>query len=610
MRRDYYRYRVSYYHDKERKVGEESYDDWRYIFDNSGIVYVTGGPGYGKSLFLKKIINDFEKINIFNSTEYLVIYGDLKAFYSEGDKPLSMVTFLQDSMVKETLMDRKFFPIEMIEYYLKLGRCLILFDALDEVEKQKREDLHKRIIAYFKNQNPNNKICITSRSRGFIPEKDVEVFDILPLDREQIESYVDNIIKLGKFDKKDKKIFLEQAEVLVNKGFLNSFLILSLLINIYKAERELPENKMELYQKCFEYIAYKREKEKTKAKFDWNLISYMMKENTFMELARMCFPNNCDIGKKEIVEMLCDTYKGKYTSMVETERAAENFLIFCSDRTELFVPAAGEDRFKFFHRSFFEFFYAQYIFVRVSNVEKVYELLKKFDVDSEVFELTLAMMKQKDEMRYQELVEYLFDEADKEASMSRTKFVAFNILTLGMQVIDDNIYIQRYIDYILKNSEQIVRNIKYISSDYIIYSLINENKEYVDKVNKIYNPYSTAHVIISFLNMYQEFDTYLGQRKYQEIKEEPGIEFFSGRFYVRTLENFYVRFFLENTDYSSILDEISEEKFENLMIQCKLTKRRREKYQRLLSEYLLLDKERQSNLHKMMLTNPRIVKII
>lgn len=610
MRRDYYRYRVSYYHDKERKVGEESYDDWRYIFDNSGIVYVTGGPGYGKSLFLKKIINDFEKINIFNSTEYLVIYGDLKAFYSEGDKPLSMVTFLQDSMVKETLMDRKFFPIEMIEYYLKLGRCLILFDALDEVEKQKREDLHKRIIAYFKNQNPNNKICITSRSRGFIPEKDVEVFDILPLDREQIESYVDNIIKLGKFDKKDKKIFLEQAEVLVNKGFLNSFLILSLLINIYKAERELPENKMELYQKCFEYIAYKREKEKTKAKFDWNLISYMMKENTFMELARMCFPNNCDIGKKEIVEMLCDTYKGKYTSMVETERAAENFLIFCSDRTELFVPAAGEDRFKFFHRSFFEFFYAQYIFVRVSNVEKVYELLKKFDVDSEVFELTLAMMKQKDEMRYQELVEYLFDEADKEASMSRTKFVAFNILTLGMQVIDDNIYIQRYIDYILKNSEQIVRNIKYISNDYIIYSLINENKEYVDKVNKIYNPYSTAHVIISFLNMYQEFDTYLGQRKYQEIKEEPGIEFFSGRFYVRTLENFYVRFFLENTDYSSILDEISEEKFENLMIQCKLTKRRREKYQRLLSEYLLLDKERQSNLQKMMLTNPRIVKII
>ena len=311
---------------------------------------MTGGAGYGKSLFLKKIINDFEYMNILNSSEYLVIYGDLKSFYVDGEQPMSIVKFLRDSMVKETLMDEKYFPIEMIEYYIKMGRCLILFDALDEVEKQKREELHKRIISYFKNQNPNNKICITSRNRGFIPEKDVEVFDILPLDRIQIEAYVNNIIKLGKFDENNKKVFLDQTSVLVDKGFLNSFLVLSLLINIYKAERELPENKMELYQKCFDYIALRREKEKTKAKFDWDLITCMMKDNTFMELARMCFPNNSDIGKNEIVDMLCKTYGGKYTSSAETERAAEHFLVFCSDRTELFVPATGEDRFKFFHK--------------------------------------------------------------------------------------------------------------------------------------------------------------------------------------------------------------------------------------------------------------------
>ena len=360
VKQDYY---LRHTQGKLRSKNVEYFDDWKYIFENSSIVYVTGGAGYGKSLFLKKLINDFEEMNILNSSEYLVIYGDLKSFYAEGEQTISVERFLQYSMVKETLMDEKYFPIEMIEYYIKMGRCLILFDALDEVEKQKREELHKRIIAYFKNQNPNNKICITSRNRGFIPEKDVEVYDILPLDRIQIESYVDNIIKLGRFDAKDKNTFLEQSSVLVEKGFLNSFLVLSLLINIYKAERELPENKMELYQKCFDYIAYRREKEKTKAKFDWDLISCMMKDNTFMELARMCFPNNSDIGKREIVDMLCNTYHGKYRSEAETELAAENFLAFCSDRTELFVPAAGEDRFKFFHRSFFEYFYAQYIFV-------------------------------------------------------------------------------------------------------------------------------------------------------------------------------------------------------------------------------------------------------
>ena len=88
-------------------------------------ILVTGGAGYGKSLFLKKLINDFCDMNILNSSEYLVIYGDLKSFYIEGEQPISVVQFLQDSMVKETLMDEKYFPIDMIEYYIKMGRCLI-----------------------------------------------------------------------------------------------------------------------------------------------------------------------------------------------------------------------------------------------------------------------------------------------------------------------------------------------------------------------------------------------------------------------------------------------------------------------------------------------------
>ena len=69
-------------------------------------------------------------------------------------------------------------------------------------------------------------MCITSRARGFLPEKNIEVFEIEPLDRVQIQTYVDNIIKLGKFDKSDRESFLQQTQILVDKGFLNSFLVL------------------------------------------------------------------------------------------------------------------------------------------------------------------------------------------------------------------------------------------------------------------------------------------------------------------------------------------------------------------------------------------------
>ena len=33
----------------------------------------------------------------------------------------------------------------------------------------------------------------------------------------------------------------------------------------------------------------------------------------------MCFPNNNDIGKDEIVNMLCKTYRRKYSSDAETD---------------------------------------------------------------------------------------------------------------------------------------------------------------------------------------------------------------------------------------------------------------------------------------------------
>ena len=603
MRRDY----LIYAQDQTEIRKEDCFDDWKYIFDCSSIVYVTGGAGYGKSLFLKKIINDFGNINILNSSEYLVVYGDLKSFYVESSQPISIIKFLQNSMVKETLMDEKFFPVEMIEYYMKMGRCLLLFDALDEVEREKREELHKRIIAYFKNQNPNNKICITSRNRGFIPEKDVEVFDILPLDRVQIETYVDNIIKLGRFDVKDKETFLEQSSVLVDKGFLNSFLVLSLLINIYKAERELPENKMELYQKCFDYIAYRREKEKTKAKFDWNLISCMMKDNTFMELAKMCFPNNNDIGKNEIVDMLCKTYRGKYNSDAETEHAAEHFLLFCSDRTELFVPAAGEDRFKFFHRSFFEYFYSQYIFLRIREVSDVYKSLQQFDVDSEVFELTLAMMKQKDEPRYQKLMEYMFDKMEEEVGESLN---AFNILTLGMQVVDDNVYMHRYIDYLLQISEIITKNIENIPNQHVIYNVISNDDTFIRKVIEVYGDNAKLRIIEFFLEQLPEIELIIDGKALKELPDEERQRYIRSRFRLPYGNTFYLRLYIMYEDCANLLLSLSESGLETLLFKYETLKRTREKYMKLYIKYQALTEETKKMLGEIILYNPHSAKYL
>jgi hypothetical protein len=121
-----------------------------------------------------------------------------------------------------------------------------------------------------------------------------------------------------------------------------------------------------------------------------------MKDSTFISLSKLAAPNNKDIPRDEINNLLMGLYKYKFDNDDECEEAINSFLEFCSTRTEFFVPAAQEDNFRFFHRSFFEYFYTRYI-LRESDVKTIYRLMTQFDVDSEVFELVAAILKEENE---------------------------------------------------------------------------------------------------------------------------------------------------------------------------------------------------------------------
>lgn len=426
-------------------------ENWKHIFRYSDIIYVIGGAGYGKSLFLQNIVNNYSKMDIKNVQNYLIIYCDLKTFYTNGNaSKKTVIDFLRESMI--TLTGVSDITEDLLKYFIKRGRCIVLLDALDEVPKEVRRELHKKILGCFSTYNPNNKICITSRDRGFIPLEKIEVYHICSLTSFDIEDYLDRMISLKKFRKDNKEKFMAQAKTLIEKNFLNNFLILSLLVNIYKAEKELPENKIDLYETCFNYMAKKREEEKSKIGYNWNVINKFMKDSTFISLSTLAAPNNSDIRRDDVEKLLKKQYKTKYSDEIETEGAIKEFLDFCASRTELFVPSTGDDKFKFFHRSFFEYYYARYIHQQ-SGVDEMYRLMTAFDIDSEVFELAVALVKEDNEIKYQELLEYIFEQVIDDFSQEKPSFVAFGILSLAMKVIDDSYYIQKYYRVIIDFSD-------------------------------------------------------------------------------------------------------------------------------------------------------------
>ena len=88
-----------YFHSR-KYINDGLFNDWRHIFDYSSFVYIIGGPGYGKSLFLTKLINDFENANFLNCKDYLIIRGDLKSYQFKNNHPESVLNFLQNSIYR------------------------------------------------------------------------------------------------------------------------------------------------------------------------------------------------------------------------------------------------------------------------------------------------------------------------------------------------------------------------------------------------------------------------------------------------------------------------------------------------------------------------------
>lgn len=471
---------------------------WEFLFYENNIAYVIGGAGYGKSLFLKNLSNNYSKLKNMDSENYLVIYCDLKSYFYNDYSKKSIIDFITESLIQNSLAEG--ITKEFVAYYINIGRCLFLFDALDEVPKDKRASFHDKIIAFIECENPSNKACITSRNKGFIPKDEIKVHQIIPLTQKDINDYLDKMIQLKKFKKADKDLFMEQANDLINKGFLNNFLILSLLVNIFKSEQTLPQNKIELYKKCFEFIAKKREEEKSKIGYDWKKIFPLMKENTFIKLANLAAPNNKNIQKSKVEELLLEQYSKKYTNEAEAEYAIGQFLEFCSNRTELFVPSSVDDEFKFFHRSFFEYFYSQYI-VQKNKADEMYDSFKEFDIDSEVFELTTAILKESNEEKYQDLVDLMLLKI--KTSVEPTK--AFCILSLAMQVIDDKCYIRDYIDIFIEKFESFDENIMLIDQNLLTnllkeaIEIFPEKKDMLERC--IINDYIKYHLENNFFNL-------------------------------------------------------------------------------------------------------------
>ncbi len=389
---------------------------WEDIFEYSNIISVIGGAGFGKTVYLKNLINEYKSLNLINASDMIPIYCDLKkfAYTSKNNMGYTISQFLVDSMKYDTSIDN--IDSEFLKYYLNKGQLLILFDALDEVVYEERENMHKNIVNFFDDVNKNNRICITSRERGFIPKTKIS-YKVNELNNTHVSRYLEKMIKISRFNPEYKSKFENDCKTLIKTKFLNSFLLLSLMAKIYAAERKLPKNKIDLYKKAVEYITRDREKGKgdgytNKSNINFEKISSILdKDESFEIIACLGNPNNRNVSEERILEKFLEVFKYDYPCPNDVRNATNEFLRFCSERTELVVKST-EKEYKFYHKSFFEYFYSKYI-INNFNLEKILNIIISNDLDDEIASLTLEILKHDNSKKYRDLMELFIEKLEK-----------------------------------------------------------------------------------------------------------------------------------------------------------------------------------------------------
>lgn len=380
----------------ERQDGTQVIDDKQYLM-------VLGGPGVGKSTFLRKAgLEALKGKDGSFAHECIPVFLELKRF-------------TEDQIDIEALITKEFeicgypYPEQMTNIALKSGKLLILFDGLDEVPMANVDNVVRK-IGDFVDQYSQNRFIASCRTAvykgGFTRFTEVEMADF---DDSQIETYIKNWFDSTphqyryQLDKEMKTA--EQCWKALNtighhatKELARNPLLLTLLCMVYDNSQNFPRNRVDLYEKALsifleEWAAEKRiRREESISQYldiaaEKRMLSEIAAKN--FEVDRLFF------SEGEILAQIQEFGKGN-ANTPPTFNASKILETILVDQG-LFVERVRGSYF-FSHLTFQEYLTANYI---VRDTRSIRGLVKKHlhnEQWREVFLLTSGLMHEADDL--------------------------------------------------------------------------------------------------------------------------------------------------------------------------------------------------------------------
>ena len=377
--------------------------DGTQVANSKQYLMLLGGPGVGKSTFLRKVgLEALKGKNGNFEHKCIPVFLELKRF-TEAQIDI------------ETLIAREFeicsypHPELMTDAALKSGKLLILFDGLDEVPTSNVDNVIRKIADFVDLYSQNRFIAscrIAAYKGGFTRFTEVEMADF---DDPQIQTYIKNWFdstpdpNLHQLDESMQTAdrcwtMLNASEHSATKELAQNPLLLTLLCMVYDNSQNFQRNRASLYEDALniflrEWLAEKR------VRRDDSVSQYLDiadEKRMLSEIAAKNFETNrLFFNKDELITQIRKFGEGN-ANTPQTFNAPKILDTILIDQG-LFVERV-RDSYSFSHLTFQEYLTANYI---VRDTRSIKGLTKKHLHNKqwrEVFLLTSGLMHEADDL--------------------------------------------------------------------------------------------------------------------------------------------------------------------------------------------------------------------
>jgi hypothetical protein len=313
---------------------------------------VLGKPGSGKTTFLKYIL--LQSLDGKLTKKRIPIFIALRD-WADTDQ------LLFDYLIHQFDISRIREPEGIITHLLLSGKCLLLFDGLDEVPPNDLDNVI-RSIRELSEKYPENHFIVSCRIAAynyiFQEFTDVEIADF---DDKQISSFINNWF--GKGAKKSRLCWNKLEHDRSIRELASIPLLLTLLCLAFDEAMGFPANRAELYGEAVDALLKKWDSSRSIRREDvYKHLSLKRKETLFARLAWTTFEKNKYFLQRKSLEKLIATY---IENLPEARKDfiqpdSEAILKAIESQHGIFVERA-KNIYSFSHLTFQEYFTAKYV---------------------------------------------------------------------------------------------------------------------------------------------------------------------------------------------------------------------------------------------------------